>query len=279
MGTHSSIPHDTVSTHGLGAKKALGQHFLLDMNITRKIVRLAGNLSGINVIEIGPGPGGLTKALLESNAASITAIEKDRRFVETLQPLALESEGRLKIIEADALEINLRDSVPAPRAIIANLPYNVGTLLFTNWLHEAMAFEHFTLMFQKEVVERITASVNSKAYGRLSILTQLFGHAKTVMQVPASCFVPPPKVDSSVMHFTPHPHNLFHETDISIEAIEKITAQAFSQRRKMLRAIFKGSLSESDFKALGLKPDARPENLSPAEFIKLAKAVSAPKNK
>lgn len=273
MPAHDRPLREVVSTHGLGAKKALGQHFLLDMNITRKIVREAGDLSGVNVIEIGPGPGGLTRALLESNAASITAIEKDKRFAEALQPLAQESSGRLKIIEGDALKVNPLTLVPAPRAIIANLPYNVGTLLFTNWLQQAQEYGQMVLMFQKEVVDRITAPVSTKAYGRLSILAQLCGSGKSVMHVPASCFTPPPKIDSCVLRFTPHAQ----KPDIDLDALEQVTAKAFSQRRKMLRAIFKQSLSESDFAELAIKPEARPENLSPADFIRLTKGLLAGK--
>jgi 16S rRNA (adenine1518-N6/adenine1519-N6)-dimethyltransferase len=262
---------EVISTHGLSARKAMGQHFLLDMNLTRKIVREAGDLTGQTVIEIGPGPGGLTRALLEGTAKTVIAIEKDKRFIEALQPLAEESEGRLRIIEADALEIDPVEITPAPRRIIANLPYNVGTLLFTSWLQRAHEYDQLVLMFQKEVADRIVADVGDKAYGRLSILARFCGTPESVMHIPARAFTPPPKVDSSVLRFTPHKTPFAFD----LALLEKITAKAFGQRRKMLRAIFRGELDESAFAKLGLKPEMRPENLSVSQYIELAKHLAA----
>lgn len=264
---------DVIDAHGLRAKKALGQHFLLDLNLTRKIVREAGDLTGHTVIEIGPGPGGLTRALLESNAKAIVAIEKDARFIEALQPLVEEARGRLRIIEADALEIDPVEITPASRTIIANLPYNVGTLLFTNWLYRAPDYAQFVLMFQREVADRITAAPDSKSYGRLSILAQHCGAVRNLLNIPARAFTPPPKVDSAVISLVPHPNT----PDIAPIELEKVTAQAFGQRRKMLRAIFKGQIDESAFTLLGLKPEMRPENLTPADYVKLAKYLKIPK--
>jgi 16S rRNA (adenine1518-N6/adenine1519-N6)-dimethyltransferase len=260
---------EVIAKHGLKAKKSLGQHFLLDLNLTRRLVRAAGDLTGMTAIEIGPGPGGLTRALAESEAKHIVAIEKDGRFIEALQPLC--TDGRVRIINADALEIDPVAITPAPRAILANLPYNVGTLLLVNWLHNAKDYEFFALMFQKEVAERIVANVGSKAYGRLSVLCQFCCDVQYAFTIPARAFTPPPKIDSAVVILRPKKADY----PVSIEALERVTRDAFGQRRKMLRSIFKGVLTEDDFKAIGIRPEARAEELGVAEFVKLAKVISS----
>lgn len=262
---------EVIAKHDLKAKKSLGQHFLLDLNLTRRLVREAGDLSGITAIEIGPGPGGLTRALFESKARHIIAIEKDDRFINALQPLVDEANGRLRIIHADALEIDPVDITPAPRAMLANLPYNVGTLLLVNWLHRAQEYEFFALMFQKEVAERIVSTVGSKAYGRLSVLCQFCCDVKYAFTIPARAFTPPPKIDSAVVILRPHKNPY----PITIEALEHITKEAFGQRRKMLRSIFKGQLTDTHFAAAGIKPEARAEELTVDDFVRLAKVHPA----
>ncbi len=266
---------DLLAENNLRANKALGQHFLLDLNLTRKIVREAGDLSGLTVIEIGPGPGGLTRALLESDAKSVLAIEKDTRFIQALQPLVEQSAGRLRIIEADALEIDPIELTPAPRAIIANLPYNIGSVLLAHWLQRADEYAQFVLMFQKEVADRIAAPIGEKAYGRLSVLAQYCADVETLFTIPARAFTPPPKIDSAVIRITPRQTPL----PVPLPLIENVTAKAFGQRRKMLRGIFKNELTENDFLKLGIRPDARPETLSPAEFAKLALHLAPPSAK
>lgn len=268
MSGEENLPplRDVIEAHGLKAKKAFGQHFLLDLNLTRKIVRQAENLEGLTIIEIGPGPGGLTRALLESPAKNVLAIEMDRRFAELLSDMA-EKEPRLRIITGDALEIDPVALTPTPRAIIANLPYNVGTALLTAWLQTAAEYEFFLLMFQKEVAERITARVGDDAYGRLSVLCQYTCDCSIAMHLPARTFTPAPKVDSAVVHLKPKKGAL----PVPIAALEQVTRQAFSQRRKMLRSTFKGQLNEEAFKALGIRSEARPEELSVADFVKLTK--------
>lgn len=258
---------DVIAAHGLKAKKSLGQHFLLDLNITRRIVREAGDLTGITAIEIGPGPGGLTRALCESNAKNIIAIEKDDRFIEALQPLC--EDARVRLIHADALEIDPATITPAPRAILANLPYNVGTLLLVNWLHRASDYKFFALMFQKEVAERITAKPGSTAYGRLSVLCQFCCDVKYAFTIPARAFTPPPKIDSAVVILRPRQG----EYSVPLDALERTTKDAFGQRRKMLRSIFKNQLNEADFASIGIKPEARAEELNLDEFVKLTKLL------
>lgn len=262
---------EVIAKHDLKAKKSLGQHFLLDLNLTRRLVREAGDLTGITTIEIGPGPGGLTRALVESPAKNIVAIERDDRFIEALQPLVDDTDGRLRIISADALEIDPVEITPNPRAILANLPYNIGTLLLVNWLHRAQEYEFFALMFQKEVAERITASIGSKAYGRLSVLCQFCCDVEYAFTIPARAFTPPPKIDSAVVILRPKKKAY----PVSIEAFERVTKEAFGQRRKMLRSIFKGQLNEEHFAKAKIKPEARAEELSVDDFVRLTKAHPA----
>lgn len=196
---------EQLAAHKVRADKRFGQHFLLDQNITDKVVRQAGKLDGVNVVEIGPGPGGLTRSLLASNAKTVTAVEKDSRLLPLLNEVA-NSDNRLSILQADALAISLIETVPAPRAVIANLPYNVGTAMLINWLKDIAAdsnsYRSLTLMFQKEVVSRIVAKEGSKHYGRLSVISQWLCHVAPCFDLAPSAFTPPPKVDSSVVRLS-----------------------------------------------------------------------------
>lgn len=262
---------NSINAQDLPAKKSLGQHFLLDLNLTRKIVREAGSLKGMHVVEIGPGPGGLTQALLESEAQSITAIEKDARCVTSLQALAGLSGGRLKIIEEDALGSDIAAFAQRPRAVIANLPYNVGTPILINLLLQAREYEFFLLMFQKEVAERIVAAPRSKDYGRLSVICQYICECRMAFTIGSQAFVPPPKVDSAVVHMKVRKEPL----PVPFKVMESITNVAFGQRRKMLRNNFKGRLSEADFQSIGIRPEARAEELTVADFIRLANTLNS----
>lgn len=261
---------DVIAAHGLNAKKSLGQHFLLDLNLTRRIVRAAGDLNGHSVIEIGPGPGGLTRALVESEAKAIFAIEKDTRCIEALQPLVIAANGRLQLIEGDALKVDASTLGAAPRSVIANLPYNVGTQLLIDWLQQADAFTQFVLMFQKEVAQRIVAKPDTEAYGRLSVICQFLCDCNLAFTIPARAFTPPPKVDSAVVVLKVKRG----APEVPLSALEKVTAAAFGKRRKMLRSIFKDKLGDAGFAAIGIKPEARGEALSVADFVRLAKALT-----
>jgi 16S rRNA (adenine1518-N6/adenine1519-N6)-dimethyltransferase len=256
---------------GLFARKRFGQHFLLDPQLCAKIARVAGEVAGRHVIEIGPGPGGLTRALLETEAASVTAIELDRRFAEALAPLGETSRGRLRVLHADALAIDLTTLTPTPRLIVANLPYNVGTKLLVQWLHAIEAFEGLTLMFQKEVAERIVARPGGAAYGRLAVLAQSLAEAAIVLDVPARAFTPPPKVASAVVRLRPR---AVRPEAATLAALETVTAAAFGQRRKMLRAALKplGARGPVALAAADIDPMRRAETLSIEEFHRLAGA-------
>ncbi len=258
---------DVIARHGLGARHSLGQHFLLDSNLCRRIAQFGGNLSDCNIIEIGPGPGGLTRAILESGAENVTAIEKDRRCITALHELSEHFPGRLNIVEGDARAIDETELVPAPRRIIANLPYNVATPLLINWLKRASAFENLTLMFQKEVADRLVAEPRTKAYGRLSIITQWLCDIRFAFNVDRHAFTPSPKVTSAVVLLTPRATPL---ADATFEAMETVTAAAFGQRRKMLRSSVKRL--DLDLVALGISPTARAEELTVPEFCALARA-------
>ena len=258
---------DVIAAHGLRARRSLGQNFLLDLNITDKIVRSAGDLAGETVFEIGPGPGGLTRSLLKSPAKKIIAIEFDPRAVAALENMRGE---RLEIIQADALRTDLEKRAPPPRAIVANLPYNIATPLLTGWLRQiradVTAFDSMTLMFQKEVGQRITAVPGGKTYGRLSVICQWLCDVHVCFDLPPSAFTPPPKVSSSVLHFTP---KLLPADAPDFREVEKVTATAFGQRRKMLRGSLKNYAEKME--KLGIDPTRRAENLSVADFINLAK--------
>jgi 16S rRNA (adenine1518-N6/adenine1519-N6)-dimethyltransferase len=261
---------DVIAAHNLRAEKSLGQNFLLDQNVTDKIARLAGNLKGMNVFEIGPGPGGLTRSLLKSDANKIIAVEFDVRAVRALGDLKIAAGDRLDVIQGDALKTDLTKLSPAPRAIVANLPYNIATTLLISWLQQIRetpdAFGSMTLMFQKEVAERITAAPGAKAYGRLSVISQWLCDVKKVYDLPPSAFTPPPKVSSAIVHFTPKP---ISANAPSFEAVGKVTAAAFGQRRKMVRSSLKDYAE--GLKRLGIDPEKRAETLKIQDFIELAK--------
>jgi 16S rRNA (adenine1518-N6/adenine1519-N6)-dimethyltransferase len=261
---------EVINRHGLAARHSLGQHFLLDSNLTDRIVREAGDLNGRHVIEVGPGPGGLTRSLLASDAASITAIELDRRAIGAVTELAETAGSRLHVIEGDALSVDLASLVPAPRQVIANLPYNVASPLIVRWLRQAAAFERLTLMFQQEVAERICAEAGAPAYGRLSVLTQWTCDAQIAMRLPPAAFTPPPKVWSAVVSLTPHERQ---PDPTQFARMEALTAAAFGQRRKMLRGSLRKVGGEALLARAGISPERRAETLSVAEFDRLVRLI------
>lgn len=256
---------ETLAAAGISAKKSFGQHFLLDLNLTRKIARLAGIGAGETVIEVGPGPGGLTRALLETGAR-VVAVEKDARFVPLLEDLAAHAPGRLQVINEDALTAGLPTGAP----IVANLPYNVATPLLIGWLTGPLRPPSMTLMFQKEVAERITAAPASAAYGRLSVLAQALSEPEIVMTLPARAFTPPPRVESAVVRFEPAAER---PDDATIAALETITQAAFGQRRKMLRSSLKALGGAQLCATAGIDPGLRAEAIPVAGFLALARAL------
>ncbi len=259
---------EVIARHGLAARHSLGQHFLLDGNLTDRIVREAGDLTGRHVIEVGPGPGGLTRSLLGSSAEDIVAVELDRRAVAAITELAEAAGGRLRVIEADALALDLASLSPPPRQVVANLPYNVASPLLVRWLRQAASFERLTLMFQQEVAERICAEPGTSAYGRLSVLTQWCCEARIVMRIPPTAFTPPPKVWSAVVSLTP----LADQPAPSLfSQMEALTAAAFGQRRKMLRGSLRALGGESLLARAEIAPDRRAETLTIAEFDRLVR--------
>ena len=264
---------DTIAAAGLAATKALGQHFLLDLNVTGKIARAVPKITEGTVIEVGPGPGGLTRALLLAGARKVVAIERDERAVLALQPLVDAAGGRLEVIGGDALTFDY-ESVPGPRQIVSNLPYNVGTPLLIGWLEHMERFSALTLMFQKEVAQRIVAKPRTPDYGRLSVMSQWRCNCKKLFDLPARAFTPPPKVDSSVVQLIPQ------VSDAALwPVMERVVAAAFGQRRKMLRVGLKQISAQGDGEALclaaGIEPTARAEELGTAEFVRLAHAYAA----
>ncbi len=261
---------EVIARHGMAARRALGQHFLLDANLTARIVRQAGPLAGRHVVEVGPGPGGLTRAMLASEAASVTVLEIDRRAIAAMQELA-EQEPRLRVVAADALASDAAALVPSPRQIIANLPYNIATPLLVGWLRQANAFERLTLMFQQEVAERICAEPDTSAYGRLSVLAQWTCRTELLLRIPPAAFVPPPKVFSAVVGFTPH---ATQPAPALFAQMERLTAAAFGQRRKMLRGALKPLGGETLLRTAGIAPDRRAETLTVAEFDRLARLIA-----
>ena len=261
-----------IEAHGLSAKKSLGQNFLLDLNLTSKIARLAGDLTGCDVLEIGPGPGGLTRGLLAEGARRVLAIEKDARCLPALNEIAAIYPDRLQIIGGDALDIDPRDHLSPPIRVAANLPYNVGTELLVRWLtpeHWPPFWESLTLMFQKEVALRITAQPGSKAYGRLSILAQWRTQARIVMELPPEAFSPPPKIHSAVVHLQARAEPLF---PADADKLSRVVAAAFNQRRKMLRAALKvlAKDAEARIESVGIAPTARAEEISIEGFCRLS---------
>ncbi|MBO6503529.1 MAG: 16S rRNA (adenine(1518)-N(6)/adenine(1519)-N(6))-dimethyltransferase RsmA [Kordiimonadaceae bacterium] len=275
----SELPplREVINTYDLRAKKSFGQNFLLDLNLTRKIARIPGDLSESIVYEVGPGPGGLTRALLMEGAKRVFAAEMDERCLPALSDVSAAFDDRLTVQLGDALEIDeptlLRLEPSSDARIVANLPYNVGTLLFIKWLtldSWKPWYKSLTLMFQQEVAERIVASPGTKAYGRLSVLAQWRGRARIAMKVPAAAFTPPPKVASAIVHFEPsEPLDM----DVELGDLEKVVEKAFGQRRKMLRASLKGlDVSPTDLlERAELEPTQRAENVSVAQFVNLAK--------
>ena len=260
-----------VDQTALDARKSLGQNFIFDLNLTQRIARTAAPFTG-SVFEIGPGPGGLTRALFLEGASDVTAIEKDRRVISFLDHLVAATNGQLKLIEVDALTQPVWEMGQAPRKIVANLPYNIATALLLGWLEHAHAFASMTLMFQREVAMRLVAQPDEKAYGRLSVITQWLCEAELKFDIPPQAFVPPPKVTSSVVHLVPRSQPLF---DCRKEDLEAVTAIAFGQRRKMLRASFKKYGGEAMLIKANIDPSVRPQQLSIDAFCRLARYMHA----
>ncbi|MGN6468974.1 MAG: 16S rRNA (adenine(1518)-N(6)/adenine(1519)-N(6))-dimethyltransferase RsmA [Rhizobiaceae bacterium] len=265
---------EVIQRHGLAAKKSLGQNFLLDLNLTGKIARAAGDLAGSTVVEIGPGPGGLTRTLLFNGAAKVIAVERDERCLPALEEIGAHYPGRLEIVAADALKIDLAGLARGERPvrIVANLPYNIGTELLIRWLTTAEwppFYASMTLMFQREVAERIVARPGDSAYGRLGVLAGWRTEAKILFDVPRQAFTPPPKVTSSVVHLVPRDAPMAAD----LRALENVTRAAFGQRRKMLRQSLKPLGGDALLAAAGVDGTRRPETLSIAEFVTLANSV------
>ena len=263
---------EVIEAHGLGAKKALGQNFLFDLNLTRRIARAAGPFENRTVVEIGPGPGGLTRALLAEGAKKVIAVERDRRALPALAEIAAHYPGRLHVIEGDALEIDWRALLDGPAQIVANLPYNIATPLLIGWLTDGPWppwFSSLTLMFQKEVAQRIAAKPDEEAYGRLSVISQWRCEVKKLFDVNRSAFTPPPKVTSSIVQLVPR---AVCEPACEVSKLERVTAAGFGQRRKMLRQSLKSVFAEPEvvLARLGLDATARAETLRVADFARLA---------
>lgn len=279
MGTIDGLPplRDVIRTHDLVAKKQLGQNFLLDLNLTAKIARMAGDLTGSDVLEVGPGPGGLTRGLLAEGARRVLAVEKDPRCIPALEEIAAAVDGRLQVINGDALEIDAAALLTPPIRIVANLPYNVGTELLLRWLSPKVwppFWESLTLMFQKEVAERIVAKPGTDHYGRLALLAQWRTDPKIVLHLPPEAFTPAPKVHSAVVHLKRLPEPRY-PADPGV--LSRVTAMAFNQRRKMLRSSLKGLGGEVEalLESVGIAPTARAEEIALDKFCALARAVAA----
>lgn len=272
--SHLPPLRDVIATHDLAAKKAFGQHFLLDLNVTRRIVREAGDFKDLNVVEVGPGPGGLTRALVESAADQVLAVERDPRFAAALADVIAASAGRLRLVEADALTVDPVDLVPSPRAVVSNLPYNVGTPLLIGWLKRISAYRFLALMFQKEVADRIVARPRTSAYGRLAVMSQWLTDCRIIMDLPARAFTPPPKIDSAVVRLVP---KVRPDDDPDFATMETLVAAAFGQRRKMLRVGLKSLIREPEplLLSVGIAPTARAEEIDIDGFVALAKAWRA----
>lgn len=275
---------DVIATHDLSAKKNLGQNFLLDLNLTARIARVAGRLNDLSVIEVGPGPGGLTRALLSEGAGKVVAIERDQRCLSALAEISAHYPGRLEVIEGDALQVDYSGLSEGPTCIIANLPYNIATPLLTGWLDGKLMgaksppawppfYQSLTLMFQREVGLRICAKPGDKAYGRLAVLANYLCETYIAFDVDARAFTPPPKVTSCVVHLVPRPV----VSDIDVADLSRVTQAAFGQRRKMLRASLKtlGVDSLALIEAAGLEQTQRAETVSIDGFVNLARAYRA----
>ncbi|MGC1260675.1 MAG: 16S rRNA (adenine(1518)-N(6)/adenine(1519)-N(6))-dimethyltransferase RsmA [Jannaschia helgolandensis] len=267
---------DVINAHDLRAKKSLGQNFLLDLNLTARIARVAGSLEGVDVLEVGPGPGGLTRGLLAEGARHVLAVEKDARCLPALAEIEAACPGRLTVVNADALKLDASDHLSTPWRIISNLPYNVGTELLVRWLTPASwppPWQSLTLMFQKEVAERIVAAPRSRAYGRLAILAQWRCDVRIAMTLPPEAFTPPPKIHSAVVHFTALPAPRF-PADAAV--LERVVAKGFNQRRKMLRAALKGLVPDVEDRlvAAGIKPTDRAEQIPLEAWCALAREIA-----
>ncbi len=268
---------EVIAAHGLSAKKALGQNFILDLNLTARIARAAGDLASCDVLEVGPGPGGLTRGLLAEGARRVVAVEKDARCLPALAEIAAAYPGRLEVIEGDALDVDLVGLLTQPVRIVANLPYNVGTELLIRWLTPPVwppFWTSLTLMFQREVAERIVAKPGSKAYGRLSLLAQWRADPRIVLELPPEAFVPAPKVSSAVVHLTALPAPRFAADPATLA---RVTQAAFGQRRKMLRASLRGLAPdiEGHLLAVGIPPTERAEQVDLERFCALARRLVA----
>jgi 16S rRNA (adenine1518-N6/adenine1519-N6)-dimethyltransferase len=267
-----------IADHGLAARRSLGQNFLLDLNLTGRISRIPGGLSGCTVIEVGPGPGGLTRALLASGAARVVAVEKDPRCLPALAEIGAACPGRLVVIEGDALDVDLEPHLlPGPVRIVANLPYNVGTELLVRWLTPPLwppRWQSLTLMFQREVAERIVATPGSKAYGRLAILAQWRCNARVALRLPPEAFTPAPKVSSAVVHLEALAEPRY-PADPAV--LSRVVATAFNQRRKMLRTALKGLAPDIEgmLRQAGLEPTARAEEIGIEGFCAFARLLGA----
>ena len=267
---------DVIATHGLSARKSLGQNFLLDLNLTARIARVAGDLSGSDILEVGPGPGGLTRGLLAEGARRVLAVEKDPRCLPALAEISAAYPGQLEVIEGDALDVDALAHLTPPIRIAANLPYNVGTELLVRWLTPKEwppVWSSMTLMFQKEVAERIVAAPGSKAYGRLALLAQWRADAHIALHLPPEAFTPPPKVSSAVVHLTALPKARF-EADAAV--LNRVVAAGFNQRRKMLRASLKGVSTDIEDRLIsaGIKPTDRAEQIPLEGFCALAREIA-----
>lgn len=278
MGTIDGLPplREVIRAHDLVAKKQLGQNFLLDLNLTAKIARAAGDLSACDILEVGPGPGGLTRGLLAEGARRVVAVEKDARALPALAEIAAAYPGRLDVVHGDALDLDLAAHLSSPVKIVANLPYNVGTELLIRWLtpeHWPPLWSSLTLMFQKEVAERIVAKPRTEHYGRLALLAQFRCEARIVMTLPPEAFTPAPKVHSAVVQLTALAEPRF---PCDFKVLQRITAMAFNQRRKMLRSSLKGLRPdvEAVLESVGIPPTARAEEIGLEAFCSLARAVA-----
>ena len=266
---------DVISKYEIRAKKSLGQNFLLDLNLTSKIARYAGNLKQSDVLEIGPGPGGLTRSLLNEGARQVVSIEKDNRCIAALEEIQSLFPGRLRLLQGDALSMNATQYLTDPIKIIANLPYNIGTELLIRWLNSKnwpSFWQSMTLMFQKEVANRIVARPGSKAYGRLSVMSQWRCNTKIAFNIPATAFTPPPKVESAVVHFEALNEPKF---PAEVDKLEFVVSKAFNQRRKMLRGALKGHFInvEEGLFSIGILPTKRAENITVQEYCAMSQIL------
>ena len=266
---------DVISKYEIRAKKSLGQNFLLDLNLTSKIARYAGNLKQSDVLEIGPGPGGLTRSLLNEGARQVVSIEKDNRCIAALEEIQSLFPGRLRLLQGDALSMNVTQYLTDPIKIIANLPYNIGTELLVRWLNSKnwpSFWQSMTLMFQKEVANRIVARPGSKAYGRLSVMSQWRCNTKIAFNIPATAFTPPPKVESAVVHFEALNEPKF---PAEVDKLEFVVSKAFNQRRKMLRGALKGHFInvEEGLFSIGVLPTKRAENITVQEYCAMSQIL------